>query len=328
VPWVIRDVVRDVNRAVARRWQDIDPLLPSPEDLPEGCSPPLVAPGTNGRPAGLAVCRHQQVPDDSLNQTWGAVHRFVLTPRVKGADTSLELDHLLAQWRDHLTRVPAARHEDSAAIVTWPTRDITGIRALQRHGLQPISVIAARPRGRPPAATAATAATAASTASGIVIRQARPDDLDVVTELEMGVVRYDANFGGAVLRPATQELLRSDVRARLAGTPTWTWLAERGQRAVSLVAVQPPLDSIWIRSMTAMANVAYLQTGFVVQPERGTGTGSHLVRHVHRYLDDNGIDLTLLHYAQVNPVSGPFWSRLGYRPLWTTWEVRPAAALR
>jgi hypothetical protein len=36
----------------------------------------------------------------------------------------------------------------------------------------------------------------------------------------------------------------------------------------------------------------------------------------------------LLHYAQVNPVSAPFWSRMGYRPLWTIWEARPAAALR
>ena len=325
MPWVIRDVVRDVNRAVARRWQDIDPLLPSPEDLPEGCTAPLVAPGTNGRPDGLAVCRHQQVPDDSLNQTWGAIHRFVLTPRVKGADTAAGLDYLLAQWRDHLARVPAAHHEDSAAIVTWPTRDITGVRALQRHGLQPVSVIAARLRGR---SSAGSAGSAATPARDIVIRQAGPDDLDVVTELEMAVVRYDSNFGGAVPRPATHELLRSDVRARLANRPTWTWLAERGQRAVSMVAVQPPLDSIWIRSMTAMANVAYLQTGVVVRPERGTGTGDSLVRHVHRYLDDSGIELTLLHYAQVNPLSGPFWSRQGYRPLWTTWEVRPAVALR
>jgi len=24
----------------------------------------------------------------------------------------------------------------------------------------------------------------------------------------------------------------------------------------------------------------------------------------------------------------PFWSRMGYRPLWTGWEVRPAISLR
>jgi len=35
-----------------------------------------------------------------------------------------------------------------------------------------------------------------------------------------------------------------------------------------------------------------------------------------------------LHYAQLNPLSAPFWNRMGYRPLWTGWEVRPAASLR
>ena len=30
----------------------------------------------------------------------------------------------------------------------------------------------------------------------------------------------------------------------------------------------------------------------------------------------------------LNPPSAPFWSRMGYRPLWTGWEVRPTASLR
>jgi hypothetical protein len=38
--------------------------------------------------------------------------------------------------------------------------------------------------------------------------------------------------------------------------------------------------------------------------------------------------LTLLHYAQVDPLSAPFWHRTGYRPLWTTWEARPAGNVR
>jgi len=53
VPWVIRDVVNDLNKAVARRWHSVDPLLPEPNDLPEGCTAPFLASGGNGRPAGL-----------------------------------------------------------------------------------------------------------------------------------------------------------------------------------------------------------------------------------------------------------------------------------
>jgi hypothetical protein len=49
----------------------------------------------------------------------------------------------------------------------------------------------------------------------------------------------------------------------------------------------------------------------------GTGAG-----------DTAAMITTLLHCAQLNPLSAPFWSRMGYRPLWTGWEVRPAASLR
>lgn len=340
MPWVIRDVVRDVNRSVGRRWRSLDPLLPLPDDLPEGCSPPLVVTGTDGRPTALGVCRHQHVPDDSLNQTWGATHRFMLTARIKSADTHVTLDSLLSQWRAHVAREPRARDPDSAAILSWPTRDVTGVRALHRHGLIPMAVVAARlPRRSvadpPPHRHAVSGAAGPGLAGGsgprddgLVVRPAGPDDFAAVTEFEMGVIRFDAHFGGSVPRQATAGLLRADVRARLERIPTWTWLAERDRIAVGLVTVQPPRDASWVRPLTCVESVAYLQTGFVTERDRGGGTGSALVRHVHAELDQAGIGLTLLHYAQVNPLSGPFWSRQGYRPLWTIWEARPAAALR
>jgi GNAT superfamily N-acetyltransferase len=73
---------------------------------------------------------------------------------------------------------------------------------------------------------------------------------------------------------------------------------------------------------------AYLQTMFVRPGERGGGVGAALARHAHDMLDARGVQTTLLHYAQMNPLSAPFWSRMGYRPLWTGWEARPAASLR
>jgi hypothetical protein len=84
MPWVVRDAVRDINRAVARRWQAIDPLLPDPSPLPAGCGEPLVVNGGGGRVTGLGVCVHQQIPADSLNQTWGPAERFTLVPRLSG----------------------------------------------------------------------------------------------------------------------------------------------------------------------------------------------------------------------------------------------------
>ena len=323
MPWVVRDAVDEINRAVGRRWQGIDRLLPPRAELPEGCAAPFAAAGANGRPAGLAACRHEHVPPGALNQTWGAAHRFSLIARLREADTSAALDDLLGQWRDHLAGLPGTGADDTAAMITWPARDVSGVTTLLRHGLQPITVIAVRHARPEPAAPEATIGD-----DGLVIRAAGPADLDAVTELEMGVIRYDAFFGAAILRPATEELVRAETRAALAARPAWGWLAERDGEPVGLVHVQPPEQSRWITGMTRPGVTAYLQTMFVRPAERGGGVGAALVRHVHAVLDARGVDTTLLHYAQVNPLSAPFWSRMGYRPLWTGWEVRPAASLR
>ena len=149
-----------------------------------------------------------------------------------------------------------------------------------------------------------------------------------MTEFELGVIRYDAHFGAAIIRPATEALVRAETRASLAVRPAWAWLAEQDGRPVGLVHVQPPAQSGWIAGMARGGMTAYLQTMFVRPGERGTGVGAALVRHAHAVLDARGVETVLLHYAQVNPLSAPFWNRMGYRPLWTGWEVRPAASLR
>jgi GNAT superfamily N-acetyltransferase len=329
MPWVVRDAVEEINRAVGRRWQGLDRFLPSRAELPDGCAAPFVTSGGNGRPAGLAVCRHEYVPAATLNQTWGMAARFSLVVRLREADTDAALHDLLGQWRGHLAGLPEAGAGDTAAMISWPSRDVTGVNALLRHGLQALTVIAVRsgPAVAGPAVNGAGPAVAGPV-SGLVIREAAPADLNVVTEFEMGVIRYDALFGSAVVRPATEALVRAETQAALAARPAWAWLAERDGRPVGLVHVQPPGPSGWIAGMARGGTTAYLQTMFVRPGERGTGTGAALVRHAHAALDARGVQTTLLHYAQMNPLSAPFWNRMGYRPLWTGWEVRPATALR
>jgi GNAT superfamily N-acetyltransferase len=321
MPWVVREAVRDVNRAVGRRWRAVDPLLPDPATLPAGCGEPLVVTGDHGRMAGLGVCVHQHIPPQSLNQTWGAADRFTLVPRLPGQDVTAPADLLLSQWRDHLAGTGAARGPDTSASVVWPSLDITGIQALLKHGLQPVTVIAARtrPDGPPPPPRGAY---------GVTIRPAAPGDEEPVLDLELRLIRYDMHFGGPVWRPATATLVRGEVRDSLARPDPWTWLAERNGRAVGLLVAQPPRDAGWIAGMTSRTPAAYLQTMFVDGQERGTGIGAALVRNLHARLDGMGVAVTLLHHSQVNPLSAPFWYRMGYRPLWTSWEARPASALR
>ena len=305
MPWVVRDAIDDINRAVGRRWQGLDRLLPGRADLPEGCAAPLVASGANGRPAGLGVCRHQFVPADTLNQTWGMASRFSLIPRLREPDTYAALDELLGQWHDHLAGLPEAGAPDSAAMVTWPARDVSGVNALLRRGMQALTVIAVRP-AKPAEGAVPAAEDGEEKSAGLVIREAGLADLDVVTEFEMGVIRFDAQFGAAIIRPATEALVRAETRAALTARPAWAWLAERDGRPVGLVHVQPPEHSGWIAGMTRPGVTVYLQTMFVRPGERGGGVGAALVRHVHGVLDARGVRTTLLHYALMNPLSAPF----------------------
>ena len=239
MPWVVRDAVRDINRMVGRRWQAIDPLLPDPAALPAGCGAPLVVNGDNGRMAGLGVCVHHHVPAGSLNQTWGAADRFTLVPRLAGQDVGAPADLLLAQWREHLATVGATRGPDSSASVVWPSMDITGVGALLRHGLQPLTVIAVRTRPSVPPGPPGRPA-APRGAHGVTIRAAGPADEDVVTDLELRLIRYDMHFGGPVWRPGTARLVREEIRGSLARPATWTWLAEYGGHPVGLLVAQPP----------------------------------------------------------------------------------------
>jgi GNAT superfamily N-acetyltransferase len=325
-------IEQDINRAVGERWRRLDPLLPEPGEVAVGCGDTFFTPGKDG----FAVCRHVFEPASSLAKTWGAATTYALTPRLAGPDIAAGLDQLLTQWRDHIARQPEAHGEDSATRINWPSRDIAGVRALQRHGFLPMSVIAAR-RADPQAALQAARQAAPQAERAIPPENLGPADVrvagsaDVATavEFQLGVIRYDEQVGIGRIRPATEALVRADLVATLARQPSWIWLAERKRdEPLGMLILEPPERAAWIAPATSVAPVAYLATMFVRPAQRGAGIGAALVREAHAAVDEHGVGVTLLHYAQVNPLSGPFWSRMGYRPLWTTWQTAPAGNLR
>ena len=80
--------------------------------------------------------------------------------------------------------------------------------------------------------------------------------------------------------------------------------------------------------MVRPAPAAYLDLMYVQPQERGRGAGPALAGRLRQQAQAAGVAVILLHYEQLNPLSGPFWHRQGYRPLWNIWEVRPARAIR
>jgi GNAT superfamily N-acetyltransferase len=261
------------------------------------------------------------VEPGSLDLIEGAAQRFRLTPYITGSDVLASLDALLSRWRDHLATVPEAAGEDTAALIFWPSRDVAGVRALVAHGLTPLGVIAARPVSRRPAEIA-------DCPPGARIRRATPADLDVVARMAMEVVRFDAHFGGVIERPGAAEALREQLAGLLGERDPWTWLAERDGDPVGLLIAEPPEAASWIAPRTCESPVAYLLALYVVPAERGAGVGAALTGELHWTAALTKVSVILLQYEQVNPLAVPFWGAQGYRPLWTTWEARPARMLR
>jgi GNAT superfamily N-acetyltransferase len=129
-------------------------------------------------------------------------------------------------------------------------------------------------------------------------------------------------------RPGAADALRRYTARMLAAPDSWTWLAERGGIAVGMRSAERPEDAGWIAPMVSVTPVAYLMQMIISPGERGSGLGASLVAEAHRDMEARDVAAVLLHYGQLNPLSAPFWSRQGYRPLWTSWEARPARAIR
>jgi hypothetical protein len=345
MPPVAGNAVSSISTSIMRRWQETDPLLPVPEPLPPGCGAPLAVTGPGGQLAALGSCEHWVGAPDSMDAAWGTTRRFQLTAAVAGPDVGGALDHLLSQWRDHLAGTPGTGDDDSAAVVTWPSRDIEGVAALVRRGLSPMAVIAARATGRHPggpadgpqypSGAAAPAGAAAKTGpgggpagQGVAIRRAGPADIDSVVRLGLEVIRFDAHFGNGGVRPETPSAMRNEAAGLLAGPQPWTWLAERDGEPIGLLSAQRPEAADWTGPLVRPGTAAYLMLAFLRPEERGAGLGAEMVARLHRDVGAAGVPVTLLHYQLLNPLSLPFWSQQGYRPLWTTWEARPARAVR
>jgi ribosomal protein S18 acetylase RimI-like enzyme len=308
----------DVAAAHLRRLRTLDPDLPVLTGLRPTEDTTLLRAGC-GASGAIGLARRTLLEPDSTGASWSALDEHRLTPRVAGPDPAGALDALLDVWRDHIRAAPPGPYpDDTAAGITWPSRDTAAVPALVRHGLSPLVAIVTRPAGRP--------IDPGPVAPDLTVRPSTPDDLDEIAALRLETQEYDAQFGVVSVRPATARVLRELTEEK--ADRGWTWVAQRSGRTVGMITLDPPEHAGWAQAMTRRTPIAYVDCLGVHAADRGTGAGSLLLATAHHAVDAAGIAATLLHHAVPNPLSAPLYHRHGYRPLWTQWELRPASALR
>ncbi|CRK56148.1 hypothetical protein [Alloactinosynnema sp. L-07] len=292
-------------RAQSAWFACLDPLLPSAVEPPAG---EVVQP--DGSPAVGVLVRTLLEPG-TPQTLWSAMDVTELHPIMGDTD---DLDPLLRAARPTLRDAA-----DSSFVVIWPSRDIRAARALLAHGLVPLSVLAARTAHAGPVAEV----------PGLSIRRAGTADLPALTESAMAELTYSHQVGGAFLRPNAPAIKRAALSTHLLqGDPVW--IAERDGRVVGH-AEGWHTDSVpgsWAETRVRHGRWGYVNCLSVRADARGTGVGRALMDVVHAELLGEPSVGAFLYYNPPNPVSPAFWSRQGYRPLWTVWEIRPASALR
>jgi GNAT superfamily N-acetyltransferase len=297
-----------------RRFAALDPLLPVAHPLPDP-GPDDVLLAVDG---AVGIGSFERPDPGTIGATWGTAEQHRLLARVGGPEPVAAMERLLTAWCGRVAARARPGDPESEAIVTWPSRDVAMTQLFLRYGLAPLSVIAVRMPGRP----------VAEPAHHVEVRPLRDTDLAAALELWLEVVRWDSQFNTIAERPSTADVFRAELRERLARPQPWSWVAGfPAEQVCGLLIVSPPDQAGWIAPAVSVTPAGYLGTLVVTSARRSTGVGAALVRRGHQALDSAGAGVTLLHYAGLNPLSGPFWHRCGYRPLWTMWKVRPASRL-
>jgi GNAT superfamily N-acetyltransferase len=309
---VLADLV-DVQR---RRFAALDPRLPVAAAPPPGDV--LVVGTPPHRVAGVVT--HHVWPAGSGPLLWSAAQVTELHP-VIGAAGHGPLHALVEAWRGH---VPPAvlRDDDSAAVVTWPSRDVVATRVFLDHGLVPLAVLAVRAPGAP---------SAPPPDPSLVLRRAEPGDLEACVRLALEELSYSSQVGGSLVRPDAEAVKRTMIRDRLGrGEPTW--LAERDGTVVGMIECghAEAAPGAWLANLLPVGLWGYVNCASVTAAERGSGVGAALAATAIAALEAGRAPVrgTYLYYNPPNPLSSVFWPRAGYAPLWTLWEVRPADGLR
>ena len=311
------DIAEPLLAAHRARFAAVDALLPPAAPPADGER--LDAAAADGTQVTGVLQRQRFAPGD-VPMLWSAADTWQLFPYV--GDTGTEgVDLLLRALKGRLeSEETAETGDDSACVVVWPSRDAEAIRAFLDHGLVPLSAVGVRTA--PPGEADPADPT-------VTVRRAGPGDYTVALELAEATFDY-TGLVASVRRANTAELLGPSLRKALAEDTPAVWLAEEDgeARALAHCAWVDAVPGNEAAELLPPGRWGYVNNVVTTPGERGGGFGRALMDHVHRELHRGGATRTYLYYNPTNPLSSVFWHRQGYRPLWTTWEVRPASALR
>jgi GNAT superfamily N-acetyltransferase len=324
----IPDVVRLIEQQETRLYT-LDPRVRAPrssdeiEDalthLPPATGRPLVARDRHGRVRGYVQPAVWELPQSSLLHAFltprNGIARLLTLPDPADEDASFVAAALLAA----LTSYWQEKHT-SGDLIRWPSYDDRWLEsALVREDFLLDSVCAYTQT--PPALSGR------ALAPSLRIRSALPDDKEALVELfreELALHQECIPFARTsplALDAFQKKLARLWEGADLEeGAPLVLVVERQGQIVAmaenTLVHVSPDDEP----GFTPLGRYGCIDNMSVREEERGMGIGRLLAQAVFAAFAQFQLDGYILWYNPGNILADQFWPRLGFQPLWTTYQ--------
>lgn len=323
-----RAILGEAHARASARERAFDSQL-AVRSLPEGSSAPLLEVRRDDTVAAFATQHTVSLAPDHPDALWGACNRSELQLWWEG-DVSA-VTELLDRWVASAA-APLGQTDDweTSLEIEVPSRDSDLVLPLLKHGFAPIGITAIRVSDRAASERAGLeqtgleqAALAHLQAAGIELRRATLGDSVLLGEMDSELLHHDALHGAVEAREDAAAVLQRGIEERLALDPDWTWLILQQGEAVGYLSLEIGRERHRAKCAPG-GDIAYIQAMYLRPTVRGGGIGEAVVNFAHARARQAGFDRMLLGYAALNPRSGPFWCRMGYRPLYTSWQRRPA----
>jgi GNAT superfamily N-acetyltransferase len=200
---------------------------------------------------------------------------------------------------------------DARLFVHVRAADPAGAALWRRLGLRPSAVMARRPvpTWRPPGPPPA----------GVVVRVARPDDVEALTDLAMEEHGYHAEHTSSGVSPdvprATSRRVTADSVAAPAGAHRQLVAEDGSGRIVgSIVGTLFHWADDQIQRYLLPPRYGYVGLTVVTEAARGIGVGRALIGALMGWFATKDLETAFLHYVADNPLSSTFWTRSGFVP--------------
>lgn len=226
-------------------------------------------------------------------------------------------DQLGAALSEFLAFAAELADRPTDASVSLASRAVDHGRVARQHGMWPRSVLAAAELR----AGVRHGAGVERSDARVIVRPAVASDADAIAGLWCEQADYEARVGTMRVSPAIKASVAASIPARIEGDGV-ILVAQVAGEIVAAVVAESAAASSWAGERLTVAPVSYLAMASTTVRARGSGVGSALVGGVHRHHLATGVRVSALHYSAYNPLSIPFWSQHGYRPVVTQFACR------